>query len=589
MKISAKLTTGFSIIILLTLTMAVILFLNLQNIFTESEEMSRRSSDAVRLESAVMMGSKMYALFADAYINGNLQENRADYQALSAQWRSDFDLVRSLVDTDEERALLSGAEEAAKAFMGMYEQWIRLIQANDLTALRRLDVTLDTLRDTFEKTMSEISTALKVELDTAADSVKKSLTAALTIIAAFSSSVLIISIIAAVLISRSIIRPVKKTIAILKDISEGEGDLTKTLELKTGDELAEMAAYFNLTLSKIRNLVITVIKQTEILQNIGTDLASHMTETAASINQISANIQSVKNQTNHQTSSVNETHGTIHEMTESIARLSELLELQTTNITESSSSIEEMVASIASVNNSLQSNMVNIASLSESSETGRQSLSRVTDDIRQVARESEKLLEISQIIEDIASQTNLLSMNAAIEAAHAGEAGKGFSVVADEIRKLAESSGQQATTISKLLKNIKESIGGITQSAEGVLDLFSSMADNVATVSSQETSISNAMHEQTAGNQQILAAISQLNQITQEVSEKAQEMEQGSTRITRETAALQSITSEMNGSMLEMSAGAEQITEAVMRVQDLSGTNKDSINELVDEIARFKV
>ena len=589
MKISGKLTTGFSIIILLTLTMAVIIYLNLQNVFTESEEMSRRSSDAVRIESAVMMGSKMYALFADAYINGNLQENRADYQALSAQWRSDFDAVSGLVDTAEEKALLSGAEEAAETFMGMYEQWISLIEADDLTALRRVDAVIDTLRDTFETAMSEITAALKDELDTAADSVKKSLTAALTILATFSSSVLIISIIAAVLISRSILQPVKKTIAILKDVSEGEGDLTKTLELKSGDELAEMAGYFNLTLSKIRNLVVTVIKQTEVLQNIGTDLASHMTETAASINQITANIQSVKNQTNHQTSSVNETHDTIHVMTESIARLSELLGLQTTNISESSSAIEEMVASIASVNNSLQSNMVNIASLSESSETGRQSLSRVTNDIRQVASESEKLLEISQIIEDIASQTNLLSMNAAIEAAHAGEAGKGFSVVADEIRKLAESSGQQATTISKLLKNIKESIEGITLSAEGVLKLFSSMADNVATVSSQETSISNAMHEQTAGNQQILAAISQLNQITQEVTENAREMEQGSTRITRETAALQSITSEMNGSMLEMSAGAEQITEAVMRVQELSGTNRDSISELASEVARFKV
>ena len=131
------------------------------------------------------------------------------------------------------------------------------------------------------------------------------------------------------------------------------------------------------------------------------------------------------------------------------------------------------------VTNTLIKNSDNVHDLTEASEVGRNGLQEVAANIHEIARESEGLMEINSVMENIASQTNLLSMNAAIEAAHAGEAGKGFAVVADEIRKLAESSSEQSKTIGSVLKKIKSSIDKITKSTENVLLKFEAMDHGV--------------------------------------------------------------------------------------------------------------
>jgi methyl-accepting chemotaxis protein len=234
-------------------------------------------------------------------------------------------------------------------------------------------------------------------------------------------------------------------------------------------------------------------------------------------------------------------------------------------------------------------NTGNVKELMDASEVGRTGLQEVASDIQEIARESEGLLEINAVMENIASQTNLLSMNAAIEAAHAGEAGKGFAVVADEIRKLAENSGEQSKTISTVLKKIKDSIDKITKSTDSVLKKFEAIDEGVRTVSDQEGNIRNAMEEQSAGSKQILEAIGQLNDVTQMVKGGSQEMLEGSRQVIEESKNLELVTQAISSGMNEMASGADQINVAVTRVNTISGTNKESINVLVQEVSKFKI
>jgi len=155
-------------------------------------------------------------------------------------------------------------------------------------------------------------------------------------------------------------KPIVKVAATLKDISEGEGDLTKSVNIKSKDEVGDLAKYFNQTLQKIRNLVVVIKDQGTSLQSIGNDLASNMTETAAAVNQITANIQSIKGRVINQSASVTETNATMEQVINNINKLNGHVENQSRNVSQVSSAIEEMVANIASVTNTLVNNAANV-------------------------------------------------------------------------------------------------------------------------------------------------------------------------------------------------------------------------------------
>jgi methyl-accepting chemotaxis protein len=383
--------------------------------------------------------------------------------------------------------------------------------------------------------------------------------------------------------------PIVKVADTLRDISEGEGDLTRSITVHSKDEVGDLARYFNLTLEKIKKLIITIKQQAVTLFDIGGELAANMTETATAVNEITANIQSIKNRVISQSASVTETNATMEQITLNINKLNNHVEHQADSVAQSSAAVQEMLANIQSVTNTLVKNAANVAELMEASGVGHAGIENVAADIQEISRQSEGLLAINTVMANIASQTNLLSMNAAIEAAHAGEAGRGFAVVADEIRKLAESSSEQSKTIGTVLKKIKESIDKITSSTDNVLEKFDAIEGAVKIVASQEEHIRNAMEEQGQGSKQILDAVGQVNEITQLVKDESAKMLEGSREVIQESTNLEKATQEITGGMSEMAAGAEQINVGVNRVNDISVQNRENIDRLVREVSLFKV
>ncbi len=189
------------------------------------------------------------------------------------------------------------------------------------------------------------------------------------------------------------------------------------------------------------------------------------------------------------------------------------------SVSTSSAAIEEMIANINSINNILTQNSESISSLTSATESGKTKIGEVGELVNVIEEKSAALGEMSSVILQISSQTNLLAMNAAIEAAHAGEFGAGFSVVADEIRKLAESSGKEAKQITEALKNIQKLIDDAfekTVTSQKEIDRIVSLA---AQVSQQETVVKNAVSEQNDGGQLLLTALRKMKDNTSRVTD----------------------------------------------------------------------
>jgi methyl-accepting chemotaxis protein len=374
--------------------------------------------------------------------------------------------------------------------------------------------------------------------------------------------------------------------------SFAEGDFSITVPdslLQRKDEMGIMARSFGNASGKLKELIALIRTESENLFSIGSELASNMTATAAAVNSITTSTKTMQSMTIDQAKGVTETGNGTEYIMRSVGKLNENISKQAENVSQSSSAIEQMLANIRSVTATLVKNTVTVKTLTESSAIGRNDLQKVSSDIQEIARESEGLLEINGVINSIASQTNLLSMNAAIEAAHAGEAGKGFAVVADEIRKLAESSSVQSKTTAQTLKKIKAAIDTITRSTGVVMERFELIDREINTVSKQEENIRSAMEEQEVGSRQILNAISQLNGITGVVQHESGAIAIKGTGILKEAESVEKITSEITNGMTEMARGADLINSAVLRINDISRENERNIETLSGAVSKFRV
>ncbi len=367
------------------------------------------------------------------------------------------------------------------------------------------------------------------------------------------------------------------------------GDLTDRLVVKKNNEVGRIMMNLNTAIENNHTMICLLKDEADKMNSIGSQLSSSMEETAAAIKQIGENVKGVKEKAMSQAAGVTETVATVEQINGRLSRLVSSIEMQTESINESSVVITRMAENTVKIAKTLDQNNELIKTVYGQTKVGKDGARTANEIVKQIAEKSASLLEASQIIQNIASQTNLLAMNAAIEAAHAGESGKGFAVVADEIRKLAEGSNLQGKQIAAVIKETTEIIHNITEAGSQAEKTFIDVYNLVSQISEKEDSILEVMREQEENGKHVLDAIKRINDVTSEIDSASAEMLEGGNQIGQEMQKLAEITLETTDSMNEIASGADQITIAVKEVSDITQKNKASIENLSNEVSKFKV
>ncbi|TVR57441.1 MAG: methyl-accepting chemotaxis protein [Spirochaetaceae bacterium] len=400
---------------------------------------------------------------------------------------------------------------------------------------------------------------------------------------------LIVTMLAVVLLIRMQLKPLAITTRALRDVAQGSGDLTQRLEVRSGDEVGRLSSHFNTFTENLRTILRSIRGAVDRLEEVGQGLAANTEETNAAVKQISGNISSVRDRFGRHSESIETVSATVEQITGNIESLNRIIDQQSDSLEQSSSAVEQMVASIRSVNSHVEANRTSFHRLEQVSETGYEQLNSVAEVIKEIVHKSEGLGEANAIINGIAAQTNLLAMNAAIEAAHAGEAGRGFAVVADEIRKLAENSAAQSHSIGTVLKALQELIKKVVTTVDQSGRSFDEVRTAVQTVTGIQDEMRRSLAEQSQGGSMVLDALVTLRRITDEVTAGSGEMRAGSQAILVEVQQLLELSREVVNSMEEMSRGTEEIRVAIAAVVELGHRNTENIHEVDEQVRRFVI
>ncbi|MFW5695082.1 MAG: methyl-accepting chemotaxis protein [Alkalispirochaeta sp.] len=390
-------------------------------------------------------------------------------------------------------------------------------------------------------------------------------------------------------IARGVAAPLTTTADNLKQIALGDGDLSLRMPETRADEIGRLARHFNNFVGNLAQIVRAIQDTTVELTANAQRLDDSSDNTQLSANSINGLVMRVSEQIQEQDASISQSSASVEQITGNIGSLEQVITQLSESIDDSAASVEEMAANISSITRNLERVDEYVDKLVNASERGRETIHQVTDRINEVVEQSEHLQQANQLIASVSAQTNLLAMNAAIEAAHAGEYGRGFAVVAEEIRSLAENSATQSKIISGELKKTRTYIENVVSANHEVDEAFGSMREMVSTVNDLETSVRDALREQEAGSSSVMGNLQQMRDMGSQVNGGISEISNGSQTIVTEMTKLVEISRQVTALMEEISSGSEMIGANMDEVSQQSRRNRELVETVSAESRRFKV
>ncbi len=421
--------------------------------------------------------------------------------------------MKQKVNLDQIDAIIAAVQDYQKAFgkyVDIYHEQLKL--EDEMVAKARTAV----------EGCDELRQGQKEKMNSAQAS-------AITMAISFMVGAVIIGILVAFIITRGIVKPIDSTVDMIKDIAQGEGDLTKRIEIDQKDEVGDLARWFNTFMDKLHDIIATVAGNTEQLAGAGNEISSASEE-------LSAGVKEQTNQTAQVSTAVEEMTATIIESTKNIAEANDKAKNAGDKSQEGSKMADEASRGMDEIVESSNVTSKNIEGLSE---------------------KATAIGEIISVIDDIADQTNLLALNAAIEAARAGEQGRGFAVVADEVRKLAERTTKATKEVADNIKGIQ---ADVTTAAAQVNDSNEIVSKGKDVVQKTNDSLN-----------EIYTAIESVQEMMRQVATASEEQSTAAEQISKNVESVDRITKETATGAEQSATAAEQLNRQAEELRNLVG------------------
>jgi methyl-accepting chemotaxis protein len=374
-------------------------------------------------------------------------------------------------------------------------------------------------------------------------------------------AVVMVVVLVMLLVRRLVVGPIHLILSEVDALAKLKFDI----KIQTGskDEIGEVQRALAVIRESLRKTMADINNRHLGQVNISKNLHESIRVSSDGLGVINSNMESVRERTDSQMASVGQTAESVEGIIHHIGFLEDAVKVQGDNITRSSGSIEQMVKDIDAVRAVVEKASGITEELSRSSDAGRKTLNSLTEELAHIAEQSTFLEEANAALVNIAAQTNILAMNAAIEAAHAGEAGKGFAVVSGEVRKLAEESNRESNSISQEIKNMRNGIDRIRQVSAETVDTMGNMFTDVKDMQSSFHTVNTAVEAQASNSRQVLEALSALRITTEQVHTGSEKIQQESKVIHSTVEHLKDISGNVNQSILGVQEASQEITQSL--------------------------